>query len=129
MALFLVIDDDPVVRSYISALLDGFGHSAILTRDGIEGLAAFEANPIAMVITDIVMPRQEGIDMIRKIRRLSLAVPILAVSASQTEGRYGGYLDLAKSVGATATLVKPFTADQLLAIIESLLGATPAGGA
>ncbi len=129
MPMFLVIDDDPVVRAYISALLEAYGHSTILARDGLEGVAIFKSNKMDLVITDIVMPRQEGIETIREIRRLDLSVPILAISGSHTAGRYGGYLDLAKTLGATATLAKPFTPNQLFAIIDSLLGATPAAAA
>jgi len=129
MAFVLVIDDDPVVRSYVSVLLEAYDHSTILSKDGNEGLAAFESNPIDLVITDIVMPGKEGIETIREIRRLDPAVPILAVSGSHTEGRYGGYLELAEALGASATLAKPFTPDQLFAIVNRLLGVTPAAAA
>jgi len=126
MALVLVIDDDPIVRSYVAVLLEAYDHLIIVAQDGIEGMAAFKSNQIDLVITDIVMPGKEGIETIREIRRLNLTVPILAVSGSHIEGRYGGYLELAEALGASATLAKPFTPDQLFAIVNRLLGVTPA---
>jgi len=107
MASILIIDDDPVIRALVS--------------DGQAGVKAFDGARIELVVTDIVMPVQEGIETIGAIRRLSPTVPILAISGSRTVGRYGDYLHAAAVLGATATLPKPFSAESLIEMIDELL--------
>jgi CheY-like chemotaxis protein len=121
MARILIIDDDPVIRSLVSTLLEALGHRVVEAIDGQAGVEAFGQGPIDLVVTDIVMPVQEGIATIGAIRRLSPGVPILAISGSNTVGRYGDYLHAAGVLGATATLAKPFSADSLIDIIDGLL--------
>ena len=84
-------------------------------------MKVFENDRIDLVVTDIVMPVQEGIATIGAIRRLSPMVPILAISGSNTVGRYGDYLHAAAVLGATATLAKPLMPDELIETTERLL--------
>ena len=121
MARMLVIDDDPSIRSLVSGLLEACGHSVVLAENGRVGMKLFEKGEIDLVVTDIVMPEQEGIATIGAIRRLSPLVPILAISGSNTIGRYGDYLHAAEVLGASATLPKPFVPDELIATIDRLL--------
>jgi CheY-like chemotaxis protein len=123
MARMLVIDDDPSVRSLVSGLLEACGHSVVVAENGRAGMRAFEKDRIDLVVTDIVMPEQEGIATISAIRRLSPTVPILAISGSNTVGRYGDYLHAAEVLGASATLPKPLRPDDLIETIDRLLGA------
>ena len=123
MARMLVIDDDPSVRSLVSGLLEACGHSVVVAENGRAGMRAFEKDRIDLVVTDIVMPEQEGIATISAIRRLSPTVPILAISGSNTVGRYGDYLQAAEVLGASATLPKPLRPDDLIETIDRLLGA------
>lgn len=123
MARMLIIDDDPTIRALASGVLEAQGHSVVVAVNGHTGLAAFDAGQIDLVVTDIVMPEREGISTIGAIRRLNRTVPILAISGSNTVGRYGGHLDAAAIVGANATLPKPFTAEALIEAIDRLLGA------
>ncbi len=122
MARILVIDDDRSVRSLISGLLETCGHSVAAAENGRVGMKAFEKDRIDLVVTDIVMPEQEGIATISAIRRLSPTVPILAISGSNTVGRYGDYLHAAGILGASATLAKPLRPDDLIETIDRLLG-------
>lgn len=121
MASILIIDDDPVIRALVSSSLEAQGHSVIEAADGQAGVKAFDRARIELVVTDIVMPVQEGIETIGAIRRLSPTVPILAISGSRTVGRYGDYLHAAAVLGATATLPKPFSAESLIEVIDGLL--------
>ena len=121
MARILVIDDDPGIRALVTGILEAQGHSVIAARDGEAGMAAFGTDQIDLVVTDMVMPVQEGIATIGAIRRLDRAVPILAMSGSHTTGRYGGPLDAASVVGANATLSKPLSVDALVEAVERLL--------
>jgi CheY-like chemotaxis protein len=73
------------------------------------------------VVTDIVMPEQEGMATIGAIRRAHPKVPILAMSGSNTMGRYGSYLDAATLLGANAAIAKPFTPDSFMEAVDRLL--------
>ena len=124
MARILVIDDDPTIRALVAGILETQGHSVVDAKDGRAGVALFGRESVDLVVTDIVMPEQEGIETIGAVRRLNRAVPILAISGSATVGGSGDYLRAAAALGATATLQKPFTADQLAGTIERLLSAS-----
>jgi DNA-binding NtrC family response regulator len=121
MAHVLVIDDDEVVLSLVSGILEAHGHSVSTAQDGRAGMKIFDEDQIDLVVTDIVMPGQEGMATIGAIRRANQKVPILAMSGSNTLGRYGGYLDAATLLGASATLSKPFTTDSFMDVVERLL--------
>jgi len=121
MAHVLVIDDDAVVLSLVSGILETHGHTVAVAQDGRAGEKIFGEIPIDLVITDIVMAGQEGMATIGAIRRASPKIPILAISGSNTVGRYGSYLDAAKLLGANATLSKPITVDRLMQAVERLL--------
>jgi CheY-like chemotaxis protein len=121
MARILVIDDDPTIRCLIAGLLEARGHSVVTEQDGRAGARAFDLGRMDLVVTDLVMPIQEGIATISAIRRLSPTVPILAITGSHTIGRYGSYLDAAELLGATATLPKPLEPDRLIETVGRLL--------
>jgi len=121
MAHVLVIDDDMVVLSLVSSILEAHGHTVAIAQDGRAGEKIFGESRVDLVITDIVMAGQEGMATIRALRRASPKLPILAMSGSNTMGRYGSYLDAAKLLGATATLPKPITVDGLMQVVDRLL--------
>lgn len=117
MAEILAIDDDAGMRNMLVRVLGASGHSVRAAADGDKGLALFrEARP-ELVIIDIVMPKMEGIEAIRRLRQSAPALPILAISGS---GQYG-YLRFATELGATASLEKPFGSEALLSLVSSLL--------
>jgi CheY-like chemotaxis protein len=125
MARILVIDDEALVRDAVAAMLRGAGHEVRLAGDGEAGLRAYRRERFDLVVTDIVMPRMEGIETVRAIRRTRRPVKILAISGA---GRSGAafYLTAATVLGADASLVKPFTAAELRRAVEHVLaGAAP----
>jgi DNA-binding response OmpR family regulator len=117
MADILVIDDEEALRRLIVRILRAEGHAVREAANGREGLRLFREAPPALLITDIVMPDQEGIETIIELRREAPDFPILAISG----GGEGIYLRMAAGVGATETLAKPFGADELVAAVERLL--------
>ncbi|HEV2676251.1 MAG TPA: response regulator [Aliidongia sp.] len=125
MARVLIIDDDPTVRSLVGGIVEAMGHSIVEARDGRAGVATFSRGDIDLVVTDIVMPEQEGIETIGAIRRLNRAVPILAISGSATVGGAGDYLRAAAALGASATLQKPFRPEHFSDAIARLLANVP----
>jgi CheY-like chemotaxis protein len=121
MAHVLVIDDDQAVLSLVSGILEAHGHLVSTAHDGRAGMGIFDRDPVDLVVTDIVMPGQEGMATIRAIRRTNRTIPILAMSGSHTPGKYGTYLDAAKLLGASDTLLKPITVDGLMEAVDRLL--------
>lgn len=126
MGRVLVIDDDPTIRSLIAEILESRGHSFVPAIDGRAGIVLFSKENFDLVVTDIVMPEQEGIETITAIRRVNRTVPILAISGSSTVGGSGDYLRAAAALGATATLQKPFGPGDLIGAVDKLLAGPPA---
>ena len=80
MARILLIDDDPMVMRTVRKMLEHAGHEVVEARNGREGEAAYDRAPADLVITDILMPEQEGIETIINLRRRHPAVRLLAMS-------------------------------------------------
>jgi DNA-binding response OmpR family regulator len=125
VARVLVIDDEPAIREGLRALLQQQGHAVTAAGDGRAGLRHLAENEVDLVITDIVMPRQDGIETIVALRRLHPDVGILAISAGVGLER-GDYLSMARKLGAHCTLAKPFSPAALLDAVTACLNrATP----
>jgi len=118
MPQILVIDDDEEVRSLIAEFLTREGHEVHEASDGVKGTQIFDQNEIDIVITDIIMPTQDGVETIRALKNLDPNVRAIAIT-----GFRGSYnrLPAAEFVGAKRTLVKPFTQEELLAAVASVL--------
>jgi DNA-binding NtrC family response regulator len=120
MTKILVIDDDVIVRKTIIRLLEDSGYKVLSAEDGVRGMAAFRSEQPDLVITDIIMPQQEGIQTIIEMRKAKPDAKIIAISGS---GRFGNadFLKMARSLGAMDVVSKPFDADELLTIVENCL--------
>lgn len=121
MATILVIDDEPLVRRTVRMTLERAGHTVIEANNGREGEQKFAMQPVDLVITDILMPDQEGIETIRHLRRNNPGLKILAMSGG---GRTGNqeFLAIAQKFGAAATIPKPFNSAQLIQVVDQLCG-------
>jgi CheY-like chemotaxis protein len=118
MAHVLFIDDDPALLELAGHLLTAYGHRATLAIDGRAGIDAYRREPFDLVVTDLFMPVQDGIETIGQIRHAARGTPILAISGRQ---RPGEYLRAATALGADATLQKPFSSAQLIDAVDRLL--------
>jgi YesN/AraC family two-component response regulator len=116
----LIIDDDFHVRDMLERLLRRAGYDSQLAENGVEALKMHRENPVDLVITDIIMPEKEGIEIISEFRRDYPSVKLIAISGG---GRIGpaNYLKMAKLLGAERTFAKPVDTSQLLSAIEELL--------
>lgn len=95
--------------------------SAALSADA--GLAELRATAHAVVVLDILMPDKEGLETIGELTSEFPAIPIVAISGGgRLQGEY--YVEVARRMGAHATLVKPFTKEQLLAVLDEVTGAS-----
>lgn len=117
MHILVIEDHDPMAKT-IEAILTADRHTVVRAVNGRIGAALFDAEPFDLVITDILMPDQEGIETIRALVKRKPDVRIIAVSGS---GRDGGmdYLHMAKAFGAMATLQKPFQPIDLLTLVHN----------
>lgn len=120
MARILVIDDDEQIRFLLQQMLEQEGFEVDVAQDGRIGMMLHRKNPAELVITDIIMPDQEGLETIQQFRQEFPKVKIIAISGG---GRIGpeSYLVLAKKFGAMKTFVKPIDRDELLEAIQELL--------
>jgi CheY-like chemotaxis protein len=122
MARILVIDDDRAIRLTLEVILQSGGHEVVCASDGDEGIAAVASASPQLIITDIIMPNKEGLEMIMQIRARDTRTPILAMSGG---GRVGtaDFLKMALKVGANEILLKPFERHELNTAVARLLGA------
>ncbi len=120
MARILVIEDDPFVRTMIREILEADGHDLSTAEDGVAGCALLQVESFDLLITDIVMPNQDGLETILATRREQPELPILAISGG---GRYEwtDVLESAELFGATRTLTKPFAVEALVTCVHELL--------
>lgn len=118
MADVLVIDDDPDMRELLRVTLEGAGHKVTLASNGREGVERYRAKPTDLVITDLFMPDQEGIETIKQMRIEFPDLSIIAISGKPTGGTM---LTVAQRLGARAVLQKPFLPQELLEAVEESL--------
>lgn len=123
MRSILVIEDDPLFRPLLKASLEQMGYAVGEAEEGGKGLALYRRQPFDLVLTDLIMPDMEGIATIMELRKANPAVKIIAMSGGG-RGKSEDYLQIARRVGADATLGKPFTLEELRLTIERLLAPT-----
>jgi DNA-binding response OmpR family regulator len=123
MTRILVIDDDAHVRLTLQTVLTRSGFEVICASDGAEGLRLFRERAPDLVISDIIMPEQEGMATIKQAKSESPQTPIVAMSGG---GRLGNsdILKLARAAGADDILAKPFVLADLITVVQRNLAPT-----
>jgi CheY-like chemotaxis protein len=119
----LLIDDNAEFRAALSKLLREAGHSVRTGSDGAEAQLLLRSGPADLLITDIVMPEEDGLGLLLVVRREYPGLPVIAISDSGL--RSDLYLDLASKLGAVATLTKPFSATELTSAIARVTAGRP----
>ena len=117
----LVVDDNPDIRDFMTAALEGAGYEVRSVSEGAQAMALQRGTPADLVITDIFMPGQEGFETITGFKAEFPQTKIIAMSAGTIPGMQHDFLASAGLLGIGATLRKPFTADQLLAAVREVL--------
>lgn len=120
MVRILVIDDEAPVRDVIRQTLQREGYEVTEAADGKQGVASLREHPVDLVITDILMPDQEGIETIRILRKSFPQTKIIAISGGGKTGKLE-VLPVAQTFGAHCTLAKPFERKELLETVRSLV--------
>jgi len=122
--LILVAEDEPRVSSFLCRGLQADGYACIVAADGETALAAAWQEPVDLVLLDLILPDQSGLDVLRELRLRDPRLPVLILTAvDDVDSKVRG-LDL----GADDYLTKPFAFDELLARIRALLRRDQASG-
>ena len=119
MKTIMTVDDSASVRQMVSFVLRGDGYEVVEAVDGLDALSKLNGRDLHLFLSDINMPRMDGIELTRKLRAMPQYkfVPIvLLTTESHPEKKQEG-----KSAGATAWIVKPFNPDQLLAVVKKVV--------
>jgi two-component system chemotaxis response regulator CheY len=121
MIRILLVDDDDMSRGAIHKMLERAGYAVESTRDGDEVIRMYAQQTADLVITDLIMPDKDGLEIIQDLRKLNPKVRILAISGG---GRVDAneYLSVARKFGAVEVLSKPFTRDELRKAVDAALG-------
>lgn len=125
-AHILLIEDEPALRSLFQMILESARYRVTLAGHGREAMALLAQHTFDLVITDVLMPEQDGIETIVEVRRRWPDLPVLAMTGG---GQIGAdlYLRLAKTLGASRLLPKPFSSEELLHAVAALLASSPRG--
>lgn len=126
MTDILVIDDDEDFRGMVCTLLTRAGYEVVACPDGKKGVELFRRNPGCLVITDLIMPDREGIEIIMELRRDYPEVKIIAMSGGG-RGNPDVYLHSAVCLGACKAFAKPFDTREFLAAVKKLAPQSPPG--
>jgi CheY-like chemotaxis protein len=115
----LVVDDSTHIVEFVSELLRREGHAVVSARSGREASAILDSVAVDVLITDVLMPDGDGIELLHRLRRTARAMPrVVAISGG---GRYvdsQNCLTIAAGAGAQVCLKKPFTDVELLAALQ-----------
>ena len=122
MARILVVEDNEDLRLIIKDILEDAGHDISQACDGAEVEEILSIQPVDLVLTDIIMPEQEGIQTIIRLRKQFPDLKIIGMSGGGSLGNAEYYLEMAQEFGANAALQKPFSKTQLIETIQELIG-------
>jgi len=116
----LIVEDEKELREMLSVSLTRRKYTVLEAENGKDAIAHFKPSITDLVVTDLIMPEEDGLKVIMKLRELKPSIKIIAISGGGKAGP-GSYLSLAKALGADAIYSKPFSINDLVSKIEELL--------
>lgn len=128
MSKILIIEDEESIRNLLKKVFETSGHSVLEAHDGETGCQIYREEKADIIITDIFMPKKEGLETIKELKRDFPDIKIIAISGGGIKNSQGSlttnYLNIAMKFGATHTFEKPFNIDELLKAVNELAGQT-----
>ena len=118
MATVLIIDDDELMRSFMIESFESKGYTVRVATNGQLGIDAYIENPTDLVITDLFMPEEDGVEVVRSLTKHDPNVKILAMSGGDSSA---GRKDVLEDFGVKRTFGKPFKIAEVLAAAEEVL--------
>ena len=119
MKTIMTVDDSASLRQMVSFVLRGGGYDVVEAMDGLDALSKLKGRDLDLIVTDINMPRMDGLEFTRQLRatpQYKFVPIVLLTTESHPEKKQEG-----KAAGATAWIVKPFNPDQLLAVVKKVM--------
>ena len=121
MHVILLVDDDGSLRSMLRRTLERAGYAVVEATNGRSALAALAHNTVDLVLTDVIMPDMEGIELILQLRKTRPELPVIAMSGGGVLPA-GEYLQMALDMGAVSVLAKPFDSTAMLSAVAAIVG-------
>lgn len=117
----LLVEDETLLRAGLQEALEIHGYAVIGAGDGVEALEWLDQVPVALVITDLVMPNMNGVEFVEKLRVKRPDLPVIVASGSpgSVMARLG--IPTINIPGATASIAKPFKVPELVALVKDVL--------
>ncbi len=118
MARILIVDDEERMRHLLSIMLSRKGYHVEQAGDGVEAMEMIGATPYDMIVTDIKMPRMDGVELLKRIMEMDIPSPVVFITAFAT---VESAVDAMRQ-GAVDYIIKPFEEDRILLTVERTLG-------
>jgi DNA-binding response OmpR family regulator len=117
----LIIDDDEQIRVLLRQMMEWAGFEVMVAENGRIGMEIQQHTPADLIITDLIMPEQEGLETISRLKKEYAEIKIIAISGG---GRIGpeAYLPAARELGADRAFSKPFDVQEVVSAVKELLG-------
>jgi two-component system chemotaxis response regulator CheY len=119
----LVVDDVPEIQRFVARCLEPAGHAISFASSGHEAARIAKESPVDLLITDVLMPDGDGLELIRDVKQMRPSVRILAISGGGNSLTPQYCTTVAKAMGAHAVLMKPFQRETLLGGIAAAIAA------
>ena len=120
MKHILVIDDEASVLSLFGQFLENAGYSVALAPDGQAGLRLLKQQKPDLIITDIMMPEMDGLELLMKVQKQYPGIPVIAISGGM-KSQPANFLPQARKFGAQHVFIKPIELSELLNVVQKLL--------
>jgi DNA-binding response OmpR family regulator len=120
MSYILIVDDDDAVREMLQMLLTRNGYTVKVAEDGAAGERCVQAEMPSLMITDIMMPNEDGMELLMNLREKAPHLPVIAISGGSRGFSYDP-LPVAKKLGARLVFAKPLDPRELLAAVAKLV--------
>ena len=123
MAKILIVDDEPIMRDMLTQMLLQDHHEVLMAENGEQGCAIYREEQPELIITDIVMPEKNGLEMLMDLKKEFPELRVIAISGGGGITGAFDYLPVAKLVGADQILKKPFGIKEIRDAIATTLTA------
>lgn len=109
----LIVEDDPILRRYLEDALQECGYETHSAANGREAAEWLQSHQVDLVLTDVLMPEQDGVRLVAELKRLQSSLPVVAMSGRGRADLSIDSLSLVRAMGVDATLEKPFSLAEL----------------
>jgi CheY-like chemotaxis protein len=121
MARILIVDDETSVILVLREMLTRLGYDVVSASEATQALGLVSMGYIDLVVTDLVMPNMNGVELVAELKKRMPELKIMAISGGSLEEGPDGYLNQAQKAGADCCLKKPFTLNALSEMVKGLL--------